>query len=67
MKPEEVTTTPQPTFRPLVDAAKDHGICKGVAVRLAKEGLLDTFKIGARRYVRMESFSALSDRLRSEV
>jgi hypothetical protein len=66
MKQEETTTT-QPAFRPLVDAARDHGICKGVAFRLAKEGLLDTFKIGARRYVRMESFSALSDRLRSEV
>lgn len=52
-----------PTFRPLVDACKDHGISRTVAYELVNEGLLDTFVIGVKRYVYMESLRTLPDRL----
>lgn len=55
-----------PTYRPLVPAAADHGISRSVAFELARKGLLETFTIGTRRYVRLESLRTLPDRLASE-
>lgn len=52
-----------PTFRPLVEACQEHGISRTVAFELARRGILDTFSIGARRYVRMDSLNSLPDRL----
>lgn len=52
-----------PTYRPLVTACADHGISRAVAFELARKGLLDTFTIGTRRYVRLESLRTLPDRL----
>lgn len=52
-----------PAFRPLVEACGEHGISRTVAFDLARKGLLETFTIGARRYVRLESLRSLPDRL----
>jgi hypothetical protein len=56
-------TYESPTYRPLVPACADHGISRTVAFELARNGLLETFTIGARRYVRLESLRTLPDRL----
>lgn len=53
-----------PQFGPLVENCKAHGICRSVAFELASTGLLDTFKIGARRYVMLASLHSLPMRLR---
>lgn len=58
--------TDTPTYRPLVPACADHGISRSVAFELARKGLLDTFTIGARRYVRLESLRTLPERLAQE-
>lgn len=55
--------TSEPTYRPLVEACGEHGISRTVAFDLARKGLLSTFTIGARRYVRLESLRTLPDRL----
>lgn len=57
----ETSTTP--AYRPLVVACGEHGISRVVAFDLARRGLLQTFKIGARRYVYLESLRTLPDRL----
>ena len=52
-----------PEYGLLVDACKAHGIARTTAYELASKGLLDTFKIGARRYVRLDSLRTLPARL----
>lgn len=52
-----------PTFLPLVDGCKSHGIGRTVAFELTKNGLLETFTIGTRRYVKLESLHTLPERL----
>ncbi|GAB3345843.1 hypothetical protein GCM10027359_29600 [Marilutibacter aestuarii] len=57
-----------PTYRPLVPACADHGISRSVAFELARNGQLDTFTIGTRRYVYLDSLRTLPERLaRTEV
>ncbi len=51
------------TFAPLVEICQVHGISRTVAFDLAKKELLDTFLIGARRYVYLESLQTLPQRL----
>lgn len=53
-----------PTFRPLVSECAKYGICRSVAYELMNDGLIDTFKIGGKRYVKTESLRTLPDRLR---
>lgn len=52
-----------PAFRPLVEACDEHGISRTVAFDLARKGLLDSFTIGKRRYVYLESLRTLPERL----
>ena len=52
-----------PAYRPLVEACGDHGISRTVAFELARKGLLETFTIGARRYVFLDSLRTLPERL----
>lgn len=52
-----------PTYRPLVPACADHGISRSVAFELARDGLLQTFTIGTRRYVYLDSLRTLPERL----
>lgn len=58
-----MTTKVEPAYRPLVEACDEHGISRTVAFDLAKKGLLDTFRLGTRRYVRLESLRTLPERL----
>jgi hypothetical protein len=52
-----------PQYRPLVGACADHGISRTVAFDLVRKGLLETFSIGTRRYVWLESLRTLPERL----
>ena len=52
-----------PTYRPLVPACAEHGISRSVAYELVASGHLETFKIGARRYVLVDSLRSLPSRL----
>ncbi len=54
-----------PKFYPLVAACKAHGICRSVAYQLAMDGVLETFMVGPRRFVVLESLYALSKRSQS--
>lgn len=58
-----MSTTAEPAYRPLVEACGDHGISRTVAFELARNGLLQTFTIGARRYVYLDSLRTLPERL----
>lgn len=51
------------TFAPMVEECGKHGISRSVAFELAATGKLETFTIGRRRYVRLESLRTLPDRL----
>ncbi len=55
--------TSEPTYGPLVTACAYHGISRTVAFDLARNGLLQTFLIGTRRYVLLESLRTLPERL----
>ena len=50
-------------FAPLVETCRDHGISRTVAFELAASGDLETFTIGRRRYVKLESLRTLPERL----
>lgn len=50
-------------FGPLVEECARRGISKTVAFDLVKRGLLETFPIGRRRYVRIASLESLPDRM----
>jgi hypothetical protein len=52
-----------PTYRPLVPACAEHGISRSVAFELARLGKLETFTIGTRRYVYLDSLRTLPERL----
>lgn len=56
-------TDANPTYLPLVTACADYGISRSVAYELVAEGHLETFKIGARRYVLTESLRQLPQRM----
>ena len=58
MKPHE-----QREFAPFPAACIDRGICKTVSYDLLKGGLLETFKIGRRRYVYLDSLLTVSNKL----
>lgn len=50
-------------YGPLVDVCKAHGISRAKAFNYAREGLLETFLIGNRRYVYVKSVHTLPERL----
>lgn len=53
----------EPTYGPLVESARRFGICRSVAFDLARLGKLETFTIGTRRYVYLDSLRTLPERL----
>lgn len=55
-----------PTYRPLVTACAEHGISRTVAFELARAGKLETFTLGRRRYVNLESLRTLPERMAEE-
>lgn len=59
-----ITAAPAaPVFLPLIDAAKLNGLGRTKAFELAAAGILETFTIGTRRYVLLESIRTLPQRL----
>lgn len=56
-------TNVDPAYRPLVEACEEHGISRTIAFDLVRRGLLETFAIGKRRYVMLESLRSLPQRL----
>lgn len=61
-------TSGQTTYRPyraLVPECARHDIGKTTAYELVKEGLLETFAIGRKRYVYLDSLASLPQRLAS--
>lgn len=62
-KPERATFACDPTYGPLVPAAKAFGISRSVAFDLARRGLIRTFTLGARRYAYLDSLRTLPERL----
>lgn len=50
-------------YGPLVEVCKEHGIGKTVAFDLSAKGLLETFKLGNKRYVMLDSVRTLPERL----
>jgi hypothetical protein len=50
-------------YRPFVPACRKRGFGKTLAYRYAKEGLLETFTIGKKRYVYLDSLLTLPTRL----
>ncbi|MBS0590295.1 MAG: hypothetical protein JSR65_06615 [Proteobacteria bacterium] len=55
-----------PTFGPLVETCRAHGISRSVAFELARAGKLQTFTIGTRRYVYTDSLRTLPERLAAD-
>lgn len=51
------------TYGLLVDVCKAHGISRTNAFKYASQGLLETFMLGNRRYVYVESVQTLPERL----
>ena len=54
-------------FVPLVEGCEAHGIRRSMAFRLAREGILETFKIGKRRYVLVSSLKSLPRKMQESV
>lgn len=53
----------EPAFGPLVEECAKHGISRSVCYTLVASGQLETFKIGARRYVVLDSLRSLPARM----
>lgn len=62
---ETLSQKAAPAFGGLVEVCTAHGIGRTVALALADKGLLDTFKIGTRRYVYLDSVHTLPQRLQA--
>ena len=56
-------TIPEPTFAPMVETCAAFGIGRTKAFELDSKGLIETFQIGTKRYVMIESLRALPQRL----
>lgn len=54
---------PRPAFAPMVQFCREHGISRSQAYRLASRGTLQTFNIGRRRFVTVESIRQLPSTL----
>ena len=62
-KPGRAVFACEPTYGPLVPAAKAFGIGRSTAFKLAASGKLATVTIGTRRYVYLDSLRTLPERL----
>lgn len=58
-----VPASNDPTFAPFPSECAKYGISRTVSYRLLNDGLLDTFKIGSKRYIKLESLRTLPERL----
>lgn len=55
-----------PSYAPLVRACARFGIGRTTAFQFARDGQLETFKIGARTFVMLDSLESLPQRLAGE-
>lgn len=53
-------------YRPFIPECAKRGIGKTVAYELADKGLLDTFLIGRKRFVYLDSLATLPERLKAK-
>lgn len=53
-------------FRPFIPECSKRGIGKNTAYELMRQGLLDTFCIGRKRFVLLESLDRLPERMAKE-
>lgn len=60
---EDQPTGTDRAFGPLVETCRQHGISRTVAFDLSARGVLETFRIGKRRYVTMASLRTLPARM----
>lgn len=51
------------TFGSMVEECRARGIARSTAFELARDGLIDTFHIGRRRYVKLDSLDSLPERM----
>jgi len=61
-----LTVDTQRPFASLVDACRARGISRSVAFSLVNAGLLETFRIGRRRYVYIDSLDTLGARMTAQ-
>lgn len=57
----EISNTP--AFGPFIEKCREHGFAKTTAYELLNEGLLESFTIGTRRYVVLQSLRDLPAKL----
>ena len=60
---DEIVAGIRPTFAPLVTACARYGIGRTSAFKLAREGDIDVFHLGARAFVRLASLESLPERM----
>lgn len=53
----------RPTYGPLVQSCAAYGIKRSRAHEYAKRGLIDTFTMGVKRYVYLNSLDTLPERM----
>ncbi|MCI4566386.1 hypothetical protein [Lysobacter sp. CFH 32150] len=56
---DDLLATIQPSYAPLVPACARFGIGRTIAFKLAREGTIETFRIGARTFVTLASLEQL--------
>ena len=62
----KAAATPPAEYGPLVATCEAWGIKRNSAFELARAGLIDVFKIGAKPYVTIASLRSLPDRLAAQ-
>lgn len=62
-----MTTNEQREFRPFIPECTKRGIGKTKAYELANDGLVETFTLGTKRYVYLDSLLTLPQRLAQAV
>lgn len=53
----------RPPYGPLIETCAAYGIRRSRAHEYAKSGLIDTFTMGRKRYVRLDSLDTLPERI----
>lgn len=63
MRTESESAKPTYGYGPLVIECKRRGIGRTLAYELARRGLIETFRLGSKRMVKIASLETLPDRL----
>jgi hypothetical protein len=57
---------PAPNYGPLVPTCGAYGYGRTMSFKMAAEGLIETFTVGSKRFVIIESLRTLPDRLKAQ-